>query len=436
MATESSIVRFTNCVLACCGQAKREDLFIDTGTGKIIDESDPRVDKALVVNLNGRILSPGLLEVQLNGAKGFDFSDVPVDNMESYASSFRRTSQGILEMGVTSFLPTLVTSEAQTFKIAMPIVRPNGAQRDHELGAESLGCHCEGPFLSRERKGAHPPDLLLEPVKRIESILGFYGVDSLGAPISKENAGQQISAIRKITLSSELPGMLETIRTLTREYGIVCSLGHSPATYEEGLAAVRAGANMLTHLYNAMEPCLHRSPGLVGLIGAPETDLSTPPIERPFFGLIADGVHVAPSCARMAWAVHKNGCILTTDGTAATGFDLPDGTFEWTHGRTVVKKGEKLFLEGTDTLAGGTTTLLQCVSNLIRWTGCEAAEALQTVTATPARMLRCEDTKGTLKVGADADLVVLSWSEGEKNSRELQVDEVWKFGKRCFTRKE
>jgi N-acetylglucosamine-6-phosphate deacetylase len=117
MATESSIVRFTNGLLACCGKAKREDLFIDTSTGKIIDETDPRVDKALVVDLAGRILSPGLLEVQLNGAKGVDFSDVPVDNIESYASSFRRASRGILEMGVTSFLPTLVTSDAQTYRL-------------------------------------------------------------------------------------------------------------------------------------------------------------------------------------------------------------------------------------------------------------------------------------------------------------------------------
>ncbi|CEL11446.1 hypothetical protein ASPCAL14548 [Aspergillus calidoustus] len=293
MATESSIVRFTNGLLACCGKAKREDLFIDTSTGKIIDKTDPRVDKALVVDLAGRILSPGLLEVQLNGAKGVDFSDVPVDNIESYASSFRRASRGILEMGVTSFLPTLVTSDAQTYRL---------------------------------------------------SIRDLYGQESLAAPIP---------AIRKITLAPELPGMLETIRALTHEYGIICSLGHSPATYEQGLAGVRAGATMLTHLYNAMEPCLHRSPGLVGLIGAPETDLAAPPRERPFFGLIADGIHVAPSCVRMAWAVHREGCILTTDGTAATGFDLPDGTYEWTLQRKVVKKGEKLFLEGSDTIAGG-----------------------------------------------------------------------------------
>lgn len=240
---------------------------------------------------------------------------------------------------------------------ALPIVRPNGAQRDHQLGAESLGCHCEGPFLSRERKGAHAPELLLEPTNTIQTILDFYGADNLGPPISQEKAAQHTSAIRKITLAPELPGMPETIRALTTEYGIICSLGHSPATYEQGVAGVRAGATMLTHLYNAMEPCLHRSPGLVGLIGAPETDLAggdaQPPIERPFFGLITDGIHVSASCVRMAWAVYSGGCIVTTDGTAATGFDLPDGMYEWTLGRTVVKKGEKLFLEGTDTIAGG-----------------------------------------------------------------------------------
>jgi N-acetylglucosamine-6-phosphate deacetylase len=117
MATNSPIVRFTNGVLACSGQAKQEDIFIDTSTGKIIDENDPRAATALVVDLAGRILSPGLLDVQLNGAKGVDFSDVPVNNMETYALSFRKPSHGILEMGVTSFLPTLVTSDAQTFRL-------------------------------------------------------------------------------------------------------------------------------------------------------------------------------------------------------------------------------------------------------------------------------------------------------------------------------
>jgi N-acetylglucosamine-6-phosphate deacetylase len=109
---------------------------------------------------------------------------------------------------------------------AMPVVRPNGAQRDPELGAESLGCHCEGPFLSRDRKGAHPPDLLLEPVNGIQSIFDFYGPEGLGDPISKGESDQQSAAIRKITLSPELPGMLETIRALSHEYGVICSLGH------------------------------------------------------------------------------------------------------------------------------------------------------------------------------------------------------------------
>ncbi|KAM5511661.1 N-acetylglucosamine-6-phosphate deacetylase [Fusarium oxysporum f. sp. phaseoli] len=412
MAIESCIIRFTNCELVSSGQAKRQDLLVDTSTGRIIDETDPRA---------------GLLDVQLNGAKGFNFSDVPTEgDMESYASSYRKTCEGILEMGVTGFLPTLTTSEAHIFHVFELLTVGYSPPYYLELKLFNKPC------LTPQKKGAHSPQLFLEPTNAVQSILDFYGADSLGAPSLKQDAGQQIPAIKKLTLAPELPGMLDTIRTLRQEYGIVCSLGHSAATYEQGLAGVSAGANMITHLFNAMEPCLHRSPGLVGLIGAPETDLT----DRPFFGLIADDIHVAPSCVRMAWAVHKNDCILTTDGTAATGWDLPEGTYEWMPGKTVVKNGEKLFLEGTDTIAGGSTTLLQCVSNLIRWTGCDVAEALQTVTANPARMLGCEDTKGTLKPGADADLVVLSWSKGEEKSRELQLDEVWKFGKKCFTRKE
>ncbi|KAJ9149106.1 Glucosamine-6-phosphate isomerase [Pleurostoma richardsiae] len=432
-----SIVRFTNCVLAFDGTEQPDDLYICQAAGKIVPKPSPS-EPVRTVDLGGRLLSPGLIDVQLNGAMGLNFSDVPATEpeMAGYAEAVDRTFTGLIKTGVTSLLPTLVTAKSEVFKRAIPYVAPKGHLRDASAGAESLGIHCEGPFISPAKKGAHAADLLQIPSAGAKTIEEFYGLENLKPPSVGEADAQNSrpAPIRKITVAPELPGMYDAIRDLTRDYGTVISLGHSGATYEQGLEGIRAGATMLTHTFNAMEPFLHRKPGLVGLIGAPETELKKMDgkLSRPFFGLITDDIHVHPSCVRAAWAMHEEGCIVTTDGTAATGLDLPDGVHQWkTGGRRVIKSGRKLFLEGTDTIAGGTTTLLQCVSNLIRWTGVSPARALKTVTGNPAKMLGLEDVKGTLRPGADADLLVLSW-DGANGQQELKVDEVWKFGTQVF----
>jgi N-acetylglucosamine-6-phosphate deacetylase len=176
----------------------------------------------------------------------------------------------------------------------------------------------------------------------MRSIEALYGTENLQPRLTAPSP-----VIKKITIAPELPGSMQAIESLRKEYGIICSIGHTTATYEQGLEAVKAGAMMITHLFNAMDPFLHRTPGLVGLISAPVTDLTT----RPFFGLISDDIHLSPNSVRAAWLMHEEGCILTTDATAATG--LPDGTYDSRLGVHVVKKGKKLVIEGTDTVAGG-----------------------------------------------------------------------------------
>lgn len=153
--------------------------------------------------------------------------------------------------------------------------------------------------------------------------------------------------------------MLDAIQELAHRHGTIVSMGHSAATYEQGLAGLAAGATMITHTFNAMKPFLHRSPGLVGLLSASEIDLKERGVKRPFFGLITDDIHLHASVARAAYLVHPAGCIVTTDGTAATGLELPDGVYPWgrqnsgSGSRRIVKAGRKLFIEGTDTIAGG-----------------------------------------------------------------------------------
>jgi N-acetylglucosamine-6-phosphate deacetylase len=170
-----------------------------------------------------------------------------------------------------------------------------------------------------------------------------------------------------------------------------------------------------------MLPLHHRNPGIFGLIGqAPSPD--TP---KPYFGVISDGIHLHPSAVNIAWHAHPEGFILVTDAMYLAG--LPDGVYDWTNGERIVKTGPRLVLEGSDKIAGSSSTLVECVNNFLRFSGATVAQALGAVTTTPAKMLNIEGIKGSLVPGADADLVVFE-EIGSGTGHRLKVEQVWKFG--------
>lgn len=204
--------------------------------------------------------------------------------------------------------------------------------------------------------------------------------------------------------------------------GFKVSIGHSAATYEQAREAINAGVTMITHLFNAMEPLHHRNPGIFGLLGTQ----SMPPIKKPFFGVIADGIHLHPTAINIAWHAHPEGFILVTDAMRLLG--LPNGVYDWTNGDRIIKNGYVLKLEGTDKIAGSSITLLECVNNFLAWSGVSIAEALGAVTSTPARMLDLDTSKGTLEPGADADLVILDDIKEADGTTQLKLEQVWKFG--------
>jgi N-acetylglucosamine-6-phosphate deacetylase len=243
-----------------------------------------------------------------------------------------------------------------------------------------------------------------------------------------------------ITAAPEIGDMTSLIPEL-KSRGILFSIGHTEATYEEAAAAVAAGATMITHLFNAMRPLHHRNPGPFGVLGAPASAplpsssassvssgssvAEKDGVKRPYFGIIADGIHLHPTSIKIAYSSHPSGCILVTDAMPLIG--MPDGTYPYSNGDRIVKAGNLLTLEGTDKIAGSVIDLIGCVNNFLEWSGVTIAEALGCVTTTPARMLGLEDTKGTLDEGADADLCIFS----EENGR-LVVEQVWKFGVSVF----
>jgi N-acetylglucosamine-6-phosphate deacetylase len=298
---------------------------------------------------------------------------------------------------------------------ALPFLGPSGAARDPYRGSESLGAHCEGPFLNPTKNGIHNADVLQTPVNGIADLADCYGASNVEAP----------SPIKLITLAPEQPGALSAIKAAT-ERGIKVAIGHSEASYEEAKAGIKAGASTITHLFNAMRPLHHRNPGIFGLLGTASSS-----IQKPFFGIIADGTHLHPTSIKIAWNAHPDGLILVTDAMRLSG--MPDGTYDWTNGSRIVKQGTLLTLEENGKIAGSSIYLIDCVNNFLSWTGSSVPQALKAVTETPARMLDLQDVKGTLNEGADADLVILSSQDGAVGGeRKLVVDEVWKFGVKVF----
>lgn len=308
-------------------------------------------------------IAPGFVDLQVNGGFGVEVGEDP--------EAIRTLAARLPETGVTAFLPTIISSPPEFYPQAIAAF---AAARDTP-GAHPLGLHIEGPFLSPQRQGAHRRDMIEH------------------ADIRLLDTSLASDVVRLVTLAPERPDAPELIRKLN-ERGILVSLGHTDATYEQFTAGADAGARMATHLYNAMSPFRHRAPGA---IGAALLD------DRITVGLIADGVH--SHSVSLQLAVRAKGVdriALVTDMMAATG--MPPGIYPL-GGRQVIVDGTAARLPD-GTLAGSLLTMDQAVRNMVRWTDARLPDALHMASAVPARLLGREDA-GRIAVGADADLVLL-----------------------------
>jgi len=310
-----------------------------------------------------------LIDIHIHGSNG-------LDTMDGKAESIAGLSAFVAAHGVTGFLPTTVAAPLSQIEQALQAVRQ--AVDSGLPGAQVLGVHLEGPFFNRRRAGAQPLDWCVDP--------GDDALRRLLAP------GEGLT--RMISLAPELPGALAAIETFAR-HGIVVSIGHTDATYEQTQAAFAAGARHITHLFNAMSPLHHREPGVIG--AALTTDGVT-------VQLIADGLHLHPAILNLA--VRCKGVaelVLITDAIAGTG--LPDGEYTMGPQQVIVRNGEARTPAGN--LAGSTLTLERAVANMVRLAGVPLPAALQMATLNPARVLGLERRKGRLAPGYDADMVAL-----------------------------
>ncbi|KAF2741025.1 Metallo-dependent hydrolase [Polyplosphaeria fusca] len=388
---------FTNGRYILNGEIVDDHLVISDESGLILKREGYIGGEA--VDLDDNIIAPGFLELHSNGAKGFHFTQFEDD--KSYGAKIDKIAEYYTTQGVTGFWATVPTVKSEEFQKILPSLRP----REIPNSASLLGAHTEGPFLHPSKKGAHNAALFQECST---SPANIYGSTNLS------------TSVKLATIAPELSNSASLIKDLT-SYGIRATMGHSTATYSEGLAGLKAGATGVTHTLNAMPPLLSRDPGLAGLVSLPWNNPAS-----PYYTIIPDGEHLHPQTVSLLYRANPKKAILVTDSIELA--SMPDGTYP---GHSQIpfeqtKKGTRATIAGTDTLIGGCITLQQGVRNVMEWTGCELAEAVCTVTENVAGFMGIDGQggRGILREGRRADLAVLN-EAGEVLQTWVSGTKVW-----------
>jgi N-acetylglucosamine-6-phosphate deacetylase len=345
----------------------------------VVTPDDPRCRQARRQDLQGQLLLPGFIDVQVNGGGGVLFAEDPsVAAIRAIGAAHRR-------FGTTGFLPTLISADLAVMAQAIAAAREALAARVPGL----LGLHLEGPFLNVARAGVHDAARLqtLEPA-------ALALLTSLGR-------GRTL-----VTLAPEMttPQIITQLTTA----GVLVSAGHTDATHAQLRVALAHGLRGFTHLFNAMSPLTAREPGAVGAA-----------LEDPgsWCGIIVDGVHVDPVVLRLALRCKSpERFMLVTDAMPTVGTRQP--TFRL-QGRTIRVRGAAC-VDEHGRLAGSNLDMASCVRNAVRLLGLTLAQAVAMASEVPASFLALEDV-GRIAAGCRANLVLAdealnvleTWIDGE-----------------------
>ncbi|CAE6891347.1 N-acetylglucosamine-6-phosphate deacetylase [Vibrio sp. B1FLJ16] len=317
-----------------------------------------------VKDLNGANLSPGFIDLQLNGCGGVMLND------DITAEAMQIMHEANLKSGCTSFLPTLITSSDDDMRAAISAAR----EYHNKYQNQSLGLHLEGPYLNVAKKGIHSVDFIRPSEEEMIELIC---------------ANTEI--IAKVTLAPELNNP-EHIRRL-KAAGVVVSIGHTNATYKEARKGFEAGISFATHLFNAMTPMVGREPGVVGAI------YDTPEV---YAGIIADGFHVDYANIRIAHKIKGDKLVLVTDATAPAGANMDHFIFV---GKKVYYREGKC-VDENGTLGGSALTMIEAVQNTVEHAGIALDEALRMATLYPASAIGVEERLGRIRTGMVANLTV------------------------------
>ena len=324
-----------------------------------------------VIDASGCYVIPGLVDVHFHGCVGEDFSDATPEGLQKIADYE-------LSEGVTYICPAGMTLlEDQLTKIC----KNTAAHRaKYTTGAEVVGAHLEGPFLSAAKKGAqneaflHTPDIAM--LRRLQAAAE--------------------GAVKLVTVAPEEPNGLEFVREAVSD-GITVSVGHTVADYETASAAFAAGASHATHLYNGMPPFHHRNPGVIGAA------FDAPHVRAE---LICDGIHIHGSMVRATFRLFgAERMVLISDSLRATG--MPDGRYPF-GGQEIEVHGPRATIAGhPETLAGSVTSLMGCMRQAVKF-GIPLADAVRAASYNPAKAIKIDDRAGSLDTGKEASIVLLN----------------------------
>ena len=332
---------------------------------RLVDKAEYQ-DDGEVIDAEGLLVLPGLVDIHSHGAAGEDFSDGNPEGLKKILQYEKRC-------GITSYCPTSMTFPKERLRQIFASIK--GAQT--EDGATVVGINMEGPFLDPAKKGAHVEKWIAAP----------------DVAFVRELNQDADGLVRLVTLAPNMDGAEEFIKEMHEE--VCISLGHTAADYDCASRAMKLGAHHVTHLYNAMQPFGHRAPGLIGAaMDDPECMVE----------LICDGYHIHPSAIRAAFRMFgPERVILISDSMRATGME--NGTYELGGQEVTVKDRKAVLKDGT--LAGSATNLYGCMCKAVEF-GIPLEQAIMAATANPARSIGIFDRVGSIRIGKQADLLLAS----------------------------
>lgn len=332
---------------------------------RLVDKAEYQ-DDGEVIDAEGLLVLPGLVDIHSHGAAGEDFSDGNPEGLKKILQYEKRC-------GITSYCPTSMTFPKERLRQIFASIK--GAQT--EDGATVVGINMEGPFLDPAQKGAHVEKWIAAP----------------DVAFVRELNQDADGLVRLVTLAPNMDGAEEFIKEMHEE--VCISLGHTAADYDCASRAMKLGAHHVTHLYNAMQPFGHRAPGLIGAaMDDPECMVE----------LICDGYHIHPSAIRAAFRMFgPERVILISDSMRATGME--NGTYELGGQEVTVKDRKAVLKDGT--LAGSATNLYGCMCKAVEF-GIPLEQAIMAATANPARSIGIFDRVGSIRIGKQADLLLVS----------------------------
>ena len=373
-----------NCNIIYLNKIENGSILIENG--KIKEINPITYCDENILDADGLYVSPGFIDVHIHGAGGYDTMDGTTEAINTIAKT-------IVKHGTTAFAPTTMTVSVEAIRKSLSVIKK--LKEEGSEGAHVLGAHLEGPFVSPKALGAQNPKYLLSP-----SISAYKGIVKNYEDI-----------IISITLAPEIYGAQELIKYISGT-GVICSLSHTNATYEEAMEAIKCGASHSTHLYNTMTPLNHRNPGVVGAVFDSNITTET----------ISDGIHVSYPALRIAYKQKgTDNVLLVSDAIMAC--CMPNGEYSLGGQKVILNNDEARIENGA--LAGSVLTLDKAVRNVYKNSNLPLHEIVKMASYNGAKHCKVHDHKGQIKEGYDADLVLFD--------NDINIKKVFILGKEVYT---